>query len=59
MPEGHTVHRLARTFTELFAGQVLAVSSPQGRFAAGAVLLDGTRLVASRAWGKQLFLGFA
>ena len=59
MPEGHTVHRLARTFAELFAGQVLAVSSPQGRFTAGAALLDGSRLVASRAWGKQLFLGFA
>ncbi|OCI31109.1 Fpg/Nei family DNA glycosylase [Oerskovia enterophila] len=59
MPEGHTVHRLARTFGELFAGQVLAVSSPQGRFEAGAALLDGSRLVASRAWGKQLFLGFA
>ncbi|MBE7701446.1 Fpg/Nei family DNA glycosylase [Oerskovia sp. Sa1BUA8] len=59
MPEGHTVHRLARTFAELFTGQVLAVSSPQGRFTAGAALLDGSRLAASRAWGKQLFLGFA
>lgn len=59
MPEGHTVHRLARTFAELFAGQVLAVSSPQGRFSAGAALLDGSRLVASRAWGKHMFLGFA
>lgn len=59
MPEGHTVHRLARAFGELFTGQPLAVSSPQGRFAAGAVLLDGHVLVASEAWGKQLFLGFA
>lgn len=59
MPEGHTVHRLARTFGELFAGQALAVSSPQGRFAAGAALLDGHVLVASEAWGKQLFLGLA
>ncbi|MFI9485662.1 Fpg/Nei family DNA glycosylase [Promicromonospora sp. NPDC052451] len=58
MPEGHTVHRLARTFTSLFAGQVLHVSSPQGRFADGAAVLDGRRLVASEAWGKQLFLGF-
>lgn len=56
MPEGHTVHRLAHTFAELFAGQVLAASSPQGRFAAGAALLDGARLVAARAWGKQMFL---
>ncbi|MEV0893897.1 zinc finger domain-containing protein [Promicromonospora sp. MEB111] len=59
MPEGHTVHRLARTFSSLFAGQVLLVSSPQGRFADGAAVLDGRRLVASEAWGKQLFLGFA
>jgi endonuclease VIII len=58
VPEGHTVHRLARTFASLFAGQVLRVSSPQGRFADGAAVLDGRRLVASQAWGKQLFLGF-
>ena len=59
MPEGHTVHRLARTFSSLYAGQVLRVTSPQGRFADGAAVLDGRRLVASEAWGKQLFLGFA
>lgn len=59
MPEGHTVHRLARTFALLHEGQVLRVSSPQGRFADGAAVLDGRRLVASEAWGKQLFLGFA
>ncbi|GHH75289.1 Fpg/Nei family DNA glycosylase [Promicromonospora soli] len=58
MPEGHTVHRLARTFASLFAGPALRVSSPQGRFADGAAVLDGRRLVASQAWGKQLFLGF-
>ncbi|MEV0952213.1 DNA-formamidopyrimidine glycosylase family protein [Promicromonospora sp. NPDC050249] len=58
MPEGHTVHRLARTFDSLYAGQVLRVSSPQGRFADGAAVLSGRRLVASEAWGKQLFLGF-
>ncbi|WP_435735527.1 zinc finger domain-containing protein [Cellulosimicrobium sp. PMB13] len=59
MPEGHTVHRLARAFGDLFSGQRLAATSPQGRFAAGAALLDGQVLVASEAWGKQLFLGFA
>ncbi|WP_425954598.1 Fpg/Nei family DNA glycosylase [Xylanimonas sp. McL0601] len=58
MPEGHTVHRLARAFTDLFGGQALAVTSPQGRFAAGAALVSGRMLVASEAWGKQLFLGF-
>ncbi|MBD5787242.1 Fpg/Nei family DNA glycosylase [Cellulosimicrobium terreum] len=59
MPEGHTVHRLARAFAELFVGHRLGVSSPQGRFAAGAQLLDTRVLVASEARGKQLFLGFA
>jgi formamidopyrimidine-DNA glycosylase len=59
VPEGHTVHRLARTFDALYAGQVLRVSSPQGRFADGAAVLSGRRLAASEAWGKQLFLGFA
>lgn len=42
-----------------FQGQRLAVTSPQGRFAAGAELLDGSVLTASEAWGKHLFLGFA
>ncbi|PRZ07565.1 endonuclease-8 [Isoptericola sp. CG 20/1183] len=59
MPEGHTVHRLARLLRELFAGSPVRVTSPQGRFAAGASLLDGGTVVAAEAWGKQLFVGFA
>lgn len=59
MPEGHTVHRLAATFGELFEGSRVGLSSPQGRFAGGAALLDGRVLVASEAYGKQMFLGFA
>ncbi|MDR7381875.1 Fpg/Nei family DNA glycosylase [Promicromonospora iranensis] len=58
MPEGNVVHRLARTFGSLYGGQVLRLSSPQGRFADGAAVLSGRRLMASEAWGKQLFLGF-
>ena len=58
MPEGHSVHRLARQFTDVFAGRRLAVSSPQGRFAAGAALLDGRVLLGGEAHGKQLFLNF-
>ncbi|NNU28076.1 DNA-formamidopyrimidine glycosylase family protein [Isoptericola sediminis] len=58
MPEGHTVHRLARTLDELFAGQQVAVSSPQGRFDAGAALLDGVPFAGAEAWGKQLFCRF-
>ncbi|MFI7744212.1 Fpg/Nei family DNA glycosylase [Kocuria rhizosphaericola] len=59
MPEGHSVHRLARQFADCFVGQALAVSSPQGRFADGAAALDGAVLEAARAHGKQLFLDFA
>lgn len=58
MPEGHTVHRLARTFAEVFGGSAVTVSSPQGRFAAGAARLDGLVLHAAEAVGKQMFLGF-
>lgn len=39
-------------------GRRVAVTSPQGRFADGAALLDGRDVVASRAHGKHLFLGF-
>lgn len=59
MPEGHSVHRLARSLQRSFAGEVLRASSPQGRFAAGAELLDGRRLERVDAWGKHLFLEFA
>ncbi|QDY90890.1 Fpg/Nei family DNA glycosylase [Arthrobacter sp. UKPF54-2] len=58
MPEGHSVHRLARQFADVFAGERLAVTSPQGRFAQGAALLDGHILTESVAHGKHLFLGF-
>ncbi len=58
MPEGHSVRRLARQFEDVFGGEALAVSSPQGRFAAGAALLDGRTLTGSRAHGKHLFLHF-
>lgn len=59
MPEGHSVHRLARQLDDVFAGHRLRVSSPQGRFAAGAALLDGRELIAANAHGKQLFARFA
>ncbi|MGN8050105.1 Fpg/Nei family DNA glycosylase [Curtobacterium sp. 22159] len=58
MPEGHSVHRIARQFDLHFVGHVCEVSSPQGRFAAGAARLDGKRMIAARAVGKQMFLEF-
>lgn len=59
MPEGHAVHRQAATFAREVGGRDLTVTSPQGRFADGAALLDGRRLAAAEAHGKHLFLGFA
>lgn len=56
MPEGHSVHRLAAQLGDVFDGQLLAVTSPQGRFRDGAAMLDGRRLTGSRAHGKQLYL---
>ncbi|MDJ0357001.1 DNA glycosylase [Paenarthrobacter sp. PH39-S1] len=58
MPEGHSVHRLARQFQDVFAGHRLRLSSPQGRFTAGAARLDGHVLEHAAAHGKQLFLSF-
>jgi formamidopyrimidine-DNA glycosylase len=58
MPEGHSVHRIARQFERSFVGDVVAVSSPQGRFASDAALIDGHVLIQSRAVGKQMFLEF-
>lgn len=59
MPEGHTLHRLALDVTAGFAGRAPAVTSPQGRFAESAALLDGTRLINATAHGKHLFVEFA
>jgi endonuclease-8 len=59
MPEGHTLHRLATSLRDAFAGQDVRVASPQGRFAESAALLDGTRLVDAQAFGKHLFVEFA
>jgi endonuclease VIII len=58
MPEGHTLHRLARGLNEAFAGRVVAASSPQGRFAGSAAVIDQTILVEASAHGKHLFCEF-
>jgi len=58
MPEGHSVHRIARQFALHFVGHRVAASSPQGRFAAGAAEIDGLTMTDARAVGKQMFLEF-
>lgn len=58
MPEGHTIHRAARDQAPMLAGKLLSVSSPQGRFAQGAALLDQTRCLSIEALGKHLLYHF-
>lgn len=58
MPEGHVTHRLAGALTAAFGGRTVGVTSPQGRFAAAAALLDGTVLTGAEAVGKHLFVDF-
>ena len=58
MPEGHTIHRLARDHTALIGGSVVSLSSPQGRFVEGAALLSGRRLDRIDPYGKHLFYAF-
>ncbi len=55
MPEGHTIHHAMRKQGRLFAGQVLACSSPQGRFDGGAERMHGQTLLRTGAKGKHAF----
>jgi endonuclease VIII len=59
MPEGHTLHRLARELDEAFGRRRVRVASPQGRFATSAALLDRTLMRGAEAAGKHLFLEFS
>ncbi|WP_329117292.1 Fpg/Nei family DNA glycosylase [Streptomyces sp. NBC_01465] len=58
MPEGHTIHRLAADHFERFGGRPVRASSPQGKFADGAALIDKRPMTSTEAHGKHLFLGF-
>lgn len=58
MPEGHSVHRIARQFAENFVGTSPEVTSPQGRFADGAAAITGREMTDARAVGKHMFLEF-
>ncbi len=51
MPEGHTLRRLADDLTAAFAGRTVRVSSPQGRFAADAAVLDSSTLLGADSAG--------
>jgi endonuclease-8 len=55
VPEGHTLHRLARLHERRYVGSPVAVSSPQGRFALGSGRVDGAVFRGAYAHGKHLF----
>jgi endonuclease VIII len=59
VPEGHTIRRLVRTHTKRFVGHEVAITSPQGRFARDAELVDGRVLRRADAHGKHLFHVYA
>jgi endonuclease-8 len=58
MPEGHTLRRLADDLSAAFACRPVRVSSPQGRFAADAALIDGQPMLGADSAGKHLFVEF-
>ena len=58
MPEGHSVHRIARQFALHIVGKSVTATSPQGRFADGASDISGHVMTDAKAVGKQLFLEF-
>lgn len=55
MPEGHTIHRLAKDHTRDLRGRPVAATTGQDRFTTGAARLDGQVLTRADAWGKHLF----
>jgi len=58
MPEGHTIHRLARDQGRDLAKRPVEAVAGQERFRTGAERLHGQVLVKAEAWGKHLFHTF-
>lgn len=58
MPEGHTIHRMARDHAKWLGNQSVTMSSPQGRFDEGAARLNGWVFRRAFAHGKHLFYVF-
>lgn len=58
MPEGHSIHRVARVHRRWLVGRRFTAESPQGRFEAGARVLSGRVLTGVEAHGKHLFHTF-
>jgi hypothetical protein len=55
MPEGHTIHRIARDQTADLVGGPVHTETVQERFSDGAARLDGRTIERIEAYGKHLF----
>ena len=53
MPEGHSVHRIARQFALHFVGRAVAVSSPAGAVRRGRAELDGRTVTDCGPWASR------
>jgi len=58
VPEGNELHRYAERQSAVFAGKVVSVDAPNGRFEDGAALLNRRKLRAIEAYGKHLIYDF-
>ena len=56
MPEGHTIHRLARDHRPLLVGHQVSLASTQGKFANGAAVLTGRECLRIEPYGKHLLM---
>lgn len=59
MPEGHTLHRIAKDHRRYFMGQRVSIASPQGRFEKEAKLLSSRTIQDVQAYGKHLAYEFS
>ncbi len=58
MPEGHSIRHLANLSDAAFKSKKITATSPQGRFAAEAAVIDQRQMTGAGAHGKHLFLRF-
>jgi len=58
VPEGNEIHRYANLQCEMFAGSIVQVDAPNGRFEDGAQLLNRRKLRMVEGFGKHLFYDF-
>lgn len=58
MPEGNEIHRYAEMQGGFFAGAMVRVDAPNGRFEDGAKLLNGRKLRSVEGYGKHLIYDF-